>query len=67
MTASACTPGSAPGPALGNEYGKPLIFTFTVPSSTSRSYVFTRHRLISQVNGMQGTRLTARKCIVQRA
>jgi len=23
---TACTPGSAPGPTLGNEYGKPLPF-----------------------------------------
>jgi len=26
---TACTPGSAPGPTLGNEYGKTLPFTFT--------------------------------------
>jgi len=26
---TACTPGSAPGPTLGNEYGKPLPFTVT--------------------------------------
>ena len=25
---TACTPGSAPGPTLGNEYGKTLPFTF---------------------------------------
>jgi len=23
---TACTPGSAPGPAIGVEYGKPLLF-----------------------------------------
>jgi len=23
---TACTPGSAPDPTLGNEYGKPLLF-----------------------------------------
>jgi len=23
---TACTPGSAPGPTLGNEYGKTLLF-----------------------------------------
>ena len=28
---TACTPGSAPGPTLGNEYGKTLPFTFTHP------------------------------------
>jgi len=27
---TACTPGSAPGPTLGIEYGKPLPFTFTI-------------------------------------
>ena len=26
---TACTPGSAPGPTLGNEYGKTLPFTFS--------------------------------------
>ena len=26
---TACTPGSAPGPALGNEYGKTLLLPFT--------------------------------------
>jgi len=26
---TACTPGSAPGPMLGNEYGKPLPILFT--------------------------------------
>jgi len=25
-----CTPGSAPGPTLGNEYGKPLLFYSTI-------------------------------------
>jgi len=30
---TACTPGSAPGPTLGIEYGKPLHFTF-YPSVT---------------------------------
>jgi len=27
---TACTPGLAPGPTLGIEYGKPLPFTFTL-------------------------------------
>jgi len=27
---TACTPGSAPGPTLGNEYGKTLPFTFNL-------------------------------------
>jgi len=26
---TACTPGSAPDPTLGNEYGKTLLFSFT--------------------------------------
>jgi len=26
---TACTPGSAPGPTLGNEYGKTLLLPFT--------------------------------------
>jgi len=26
---TACTPGSAPGPTLGNKYGKTLLFTCT--------------------------------------
>ena len=25
---TACTPGSAPGPTLGNEYGKTLLYLF---------------------------------------
>ena len=34
---TACTPGSAPGPTLGNEYGKTLPFTFfTIPSDGNR-------------------------------
>ena len=28
---TACTPGSAPGPTLGNEYGKTFFTFFTVP------------------------------------
>ena len=31
---TACTPGSAPGPALGNEYGKTLPFTFIAESAS---------------------------------
>jgi len=34
---TACTPGSAPGPTLGNEYGKTLPFTFTSVCRTVRS------------------------------
>jgi len=42
---TACTPGSAPGPTLGNEYGKPLlpyssvlllIVYFTLAASSSK-------------------------------
>ena len=32
---TACTPGSAPGPTLGNEYGKTLLFYDTVLLFTS--------------------------------
>ena len=34
---TACTPGSAPGPTLGNEYGKTVPLTLTLPSSSSSS------------------------------
>ena len=37
---TACTPGSAPGPMLGNEYGKTLPFTFNK-----------RHTAVSSVDG----------------
>ena len=33
---TACTPGSAPGPTLGNEYGKTLPFTFFTTLATAR-------------------------------
>jgi len=33
---TACTPGSAPGPTLGNEYGKTLPLPFTVLVARSR-------------------------------
>ena len=35
---TACTPGSAPGPTLGNEYGKTLPFTSVGKSSISPSH-----------------------------
>ena len=35
---TACTPGSAPGPTLGNEYGKNLPFTFLLPGLCHRRY-----------------------------
>ena len=31
---TACTPGSAPGPTLGNEYGKTLLYLFTLLHAT---------------------------------
>jgi len=31
---TACIPGSAPGPTLGIEYGKPLPFTFFIDTHT---------------------------------
>jgi len=36
---TACTLGSAPGPALGNEYGKTLPFTATVNSIMKRENI----------------------------
>ena len=43
---TACTPGSAPGPTLGNEYGKTLPFTFTpvqLPVSGCMCALLVRH------------------------
>ena len=40
---TACTPGSAPGPTLGNEYGKTLPFTFV------RAYYLGLHLKVSEV------------------
>jgi len=38
---TACTPGSAPGPTLGNEYGKTLPFYLTVDkNNTTIAYTF---------------------------
>ena len=34
---TACTPGSAPGTTLGNEYGKTLPFTTTTTTPVQRS------------------------------
>ena len=34
---TACTPGSAPGPTLGIEYGKAFTFTFILPSQLLQS------------------------------
>jgi len=42
---TACTPGSAPGPTLGNEYGKPLPFYLTQNRS------FRRHCSLHQYRG----------------
>ena len=41
---TACTPGSAPGPTLGNEYGKTLLFYLyhPVPAPKIRSHDFWR-------------------------
>jgi len=37
---TACTPGSAPGPTLGNEYGKTSPFTFYVAHyAVARQYL----------------------------
>ena len=42
---TACTPGSAPGPTLGNEYGKTLPFTF---------YTFYEVNLVADLKGLLG-------------
>jgi len=34
---TACTPGSAPGPTLGNEYGKTLPYTCHMPKEAEPS------------------------------
>jgi len=34
---TACTPGSAPGPTLGIEYGKAFTFTFTVTNASTET------------------------------
>ena len=41
---TACTPGSAPGPTLGNEYGKTLFYTFYqfLPDSLSQKIAFSQ-------------------------
>ena len=39
---TACTPGSAPGPTLGNEYGKTLLFLFFMPFKPDASRASTQ-------------------------
>jgi len=51
---TACTPGSAPGPTLGNEYGKTLPFTFTV----TKLLVFGWTRCVVPIRGCTGTTVT---------
>ena len=46
---TACTPGSAPGPTLGNEYGKEKLYLFT-----SRSMGRSAHRLRDRRRGDAG-------------
>ena len=46
---TACTPGSAPGPTLGIEYGKPLPFTFLL------TYVLTLEPLKISPTPIKGT------------
>jgi len=48
---TACTPGSAPGPTLGNEYGKTLPFTFPYLTSDPRQL---QHRFIVNLLVMPG-------------
>jgi len=38
-----CTPGSAPGLTLGNEYGRIFTFTLTVPSDTAGTRDISHH------------------------
>ena len=40
---TACIPGSAPGPTLGNEYGKTLPFTFLLPYKTGNKEIASFH------------------------
>ena len=47
---TACTPGSAPGPTLGNEYGKTLPFTFTDNLALSKSAVQRSTRLSANLS-----------------
>ena len=37
---TACTPGSAPGPTLGNEYGKTVPFTFCLKDFCDQSFLW---------------------------
>ena len=40
---TACTPGSAPGPTLGNEYGKTLVYFYTLHAGVvSRTFLIQR-------------------------
>jgi len=51
---TACTPGSAPGPTLGNEYGKtlPLPYTFLSSSSISSLAAVTTDQCDNHHNGV---------------
>jgi len=53
-----CTPGSAPGPTLGNEYGKTLplpFFYHTTPETELDSMRRVLKRDLSQLNLPHGT------------
>ena len=43
---TACTPGSAPGPTLGNEYGKTLPTACTVNAFKARLDKFWKHQSV---------------------
>jgi len=45
---TACTPGSAPGPTLGIEYGKPLPFTFFIVAEALIMEGISFHILVEQ-------------------
>ena len=48
---TACTPGSAPGPTLGNEYGKTLPLPFTPVPSYATGPSSSPHRASGQTSG----------------
>jgi len=46
---TACTPGSAPGPTLGNKYGKILPFTELMEFETVSRFQFTQETVVTQL------------------
>ena len=56
---TACTPGSAPGPTLGNEYGKTLPFTFLLCVCRVQTSTLDRRRSSTTVLRIRLYRWTA--------